>query len=535
MIFISSHKRALRSIAFSIVGFLLIAAPLLTQAQPAFVKDSLDHFIAREMARWQVPGLAIAIIKDGKVVHSKGYGVRDVKTKKPVNELTLFQIASNSKAFTGTAIAQLQEEKKLHLDSPVTRYLPWFSLYDPSSTQLCTVRDVLTHRIGHGTFQGDFLNWGSNLTRKEIVERMRLTQPKYPFRYQYGYCNAGYITAGEIILASTGKTWDEYLKSQFFDPLEMQHTHTSYPAMKADTNACKPYTIYLDKLEELPLANIDNMGASASINSCVADMANWLIMQLDNGKFNGKQIVSSQVLRETRKSSMIVRDNQSKLFPSKHFGTYGLGWASYDYNGRRVYEHSGGANGFVTKTEFIPEEKLGVIVYTNSDANSLYDALVKQVIEAYMGMPYRNVSALYYEAGASSREAELRFTDSLMALSYLNKQNKIAPEIKNKDLQGYYENPFYGKIAIYEKKGVLYMAMQHHPDNIATLEYVGDNQYLTTYSDKVCGIQLSMVKREGNRPLSITIKVADFIDYESYEFRYLGIPAGTKLQPEKLW
>jgi CubicO group peptidase (beta-lactamase class C family) len=476
------------------------------------------------MKRWQVPGLAIAIVKDGKVILTKGYGVTSVNGSQKVNEYTLFQIASNSKAFTGTAIAQLHEEKKIHLDSVATKYLPYFKLFEPSSTQLCTVRDLLTHRIGHGTFQGDFLNWGSNLTRKEIVEKMSLTKPKYPFRYTYGYCNAGYIAAGEIILESSGLTWDQYLQTKFFQPLEMKHTNTSYESMKLDANACAPHTIYVGRLIQIPLANIDNMGASAAINSCAADMANWLLLQLNNGTFNGKTVVSPGVLRETRKSQMIVRDVNSKLFSGKHFNNYGLGWASSDYYGKRVYEHSGGANGFVTKTEFIPEENLGVLVYTNSDANSLYDALPKQIIEAYLNLPYRNISQMYYDASADNREKELRATDSLMALSDNN--------FDSKSLVGYYQNAFYGKIALFEKKGKLMMWMEHHPKNIATLSYLNENKFVTVYSDLTCGIELSTVKLENNQPKSITIKVNDFIDYESYEFEFIGIPKGAKFPPE---
>jgi hypothetical protein len=178
------------------------------------------------------------------------------------------------------------------------------------------------------------------------------------------------------------------------------------------------------------------MGASAAINSCAADMANWLLMQLNNGKFNGNSIVSSSVLRETRKSQMVVRDVNSKIFSGKHFNNYGLGWASSDYYGKRVYEHSGGANGFVTKTEFMPEENLGVLVYTNSDANSLYDALPKQIIEAYLNLTYRNISQIYFDAGTDSRENELRATDSLMALSAGSRPE----DFETKRLVGYYQN-----------------------------------------------------------------------------------------------
>jgi CubicO group peptidase (beta-lactamase class C family) len=242
-------------------------------AQPAFINDSLDTYIQREMKRWNIPGLSVAIVKDGKVLLTKGYGVREHGKPAKVNEYTLFQIASNSKAFTGTAIAMLDAEKRVKLDEKVTTYLPWFRLYDAGSTAQCTVRDLLCHRIGLQTFQGDFLNWGSTLSRKQIIERMALTRPVYPFRYTYGYCNAGYITAGEIIPQVTDTTWDDFVYHRFFKPLKMVHTNTSYTAMLNDTNACTPHTLVKGNITTMPLANIDNMAASAAVNSCVADMS----------------------------------------------------------------------------------------------------------------------------------------------------------------------------------------------------------------------------------------------------------------------
>jgi CubicO group peptidase (beta-lactamase class C family) len=483
-------------------------------AQNAFISDSLDAYVNREMQRWQVPGLAISVVKDGKVVLSKGYGYTNLESKKPVNEFTLFQIASNSKAFTGTAIALLNYEKKLGLDEPVSKYMPWFKLYEPSSTQLCTVKDLLTHRVGLGTFQGDFLNWGSTLSRKEIIEGMARTKPLHPFRYTYGYCNAGYITAGELIPLVDGRSWDNYLEQVFFKPLGMTHTHTSYELMKNDANACTPYTLYYGKLKSMPLTNIDNMGPSASINSCVADMAKWLQLQLDSGKWNGQQLIPFKVIQETRKSHMVSGDIQSRLFPSKHFSTYGLGWNSYDYNGKRIWEHSGGANGFVTKTEYIPEMCLGVIVYTNSDANSLYDALVKQVIESYMGLPYRNISETYYNRSLPGMKSENMEMDSLLGLV----KSKPKPPIPLTYFEGNYTNELYGGMQIIEEKGKLSMHLSHHPNNIGALQYIGNNQFLCTYSDITCGIQVLKFDMEGGTIKTLHVKVNDFIDYQTYPF-----------------
>ncbi len=486
----------------------------LIQAQPLFIKDSLDIFINREMKRWQVPGLAIAIIKDGRVVLAKGYGVKRSGGNEPVNELTLFQIASNTKAFTGTAVALLHQQKKLSLEAKVTTYMPDFRLYEEDYTRQCTVRDLLCHRIGLQTFQGDFLNWGSNLSRKEIIHKLRDTRPVHPFRYKYGYCNAGFITAGELIPVITDTSWDDYIRYKFFEPLGMRHTNVSYKALVKDPNACAPHTLVDEKLVVMPHTNIENMGPAASVNSCVADMANWLLMQLDSGRFNGKQVVPFSVLAETRKSNTIVSDAGSRLFPGKHFVTYGLGWQSYDYAGRRIFEHGGGANGFVTKTEFIPEENLGVIVYTNTDANSLYDALVKQVIEAYFGLPYRNLSEKYYRSFAAAADAEKKELDSLR--SVVAAKNK--PPFDLGRYAGRYHNPFYGEIEIKLEKGALNLYFSHHPANIGRLAYLSGQTFLCTYTDVTCGIQQIPFKINDGQVTGVTIKVNDFIDYLSYDF-----------------
>ncbi len=485
-----------------------------TYAQPAFIADSLDTYIKREMQRWQVPGLAIAIVKDGKVVVQKGYGVKAFDKPEPVDEYTLFQIASNSKAFTGTAIAWLNSEKRVLLDEKVTTYLPYFKLYDETSTQLCTVRDILCHRLGTQTFQGDFLNWGSNLTRKQIVEGLGRTKPVHPFRYKYGYSNAGFITAGEIILAKTDTTWDDFLTHRFFKPMGFTHTSTNYASISNDKNACMPHTLVDGKLVKMPITNIDNMGASASINSCVADMKNWLLLQLDNGKLNGQQIIPAEVIAETRKSNMVVSDVNSRLFKNKHFSTYTLGWSMNDFNGKRVIEHSGGANGFVTKTEFIPEEKLGVIVYTNSDANSLYDALCKQVLEAYLNQPYRNVSELYYTNTAKGKQAEAEQLKALRDTIAL--KNKTPLPLTN--YVGTYNNSLYGKVEVKLVKGKLQLFMEHHPNNIGQIQHIADGRFLCTYSDVTCGVEPLFFGVENNQVKSVTVKVNDFIDYLSYEF-----------------
>lgn len=506
----SSLKRILLTFFTAILS-------ICTQAQNSFITDSLDQYVQREMKRWQVPGVAVAVVKDGKVIVCKGYGVKssDKKTSgNAVNEYTLFQIASNTKAFTATAIALLDYQKKLMLDKPVTEYMPSFKLYDPHATAMCTVRDLLCHRIGLGTFQGDFYNWGSNLSRAEIIAGLGRTKPKYPFRYTYGYCNAAYITAGELIPLVTQQSWDDYLRLTFFEPMQLQHTNTSFEKMKSDTNACTPHTLYRGKLLTMPLTNIENMGPSASINSCVADMSKWLLLQLDSGKCNGKQVVPYRVLQETRKSHMIDGDIYSRFFTNKHFSNYGLGWNSYDYKGYRFWEHSGGANGFVTKTEFCPELGLGVIVYTNSDANALYEALTKQIIESYLPITYRNISEFYFERSKPMKEAENMQLDSLLKLA----ASKPALPIKADAFEGKYKNELYGDMEIKREKGQLTVHLSHHPAMSGKLEYLGSNRFLLSWSDFTVGTETVSFEAENGMVKSIDIKVNDFIDYEAYPF-----------------
>ena len=506
----------MKKIFATVIAGLLLNLPLTlpVAAQPAFITDSLDAYVNRAMQQWQVPGLAVAVVKDGKIVVAKGYGVSNVETKQKVDEFTLFQIASNSKAFTGTAISLLNYQKRLLLDTTVTSYLKDFKLYDDCATQQATVRDLLCHRLGYATFQGDFLHWGSNLSRKEVVYNWRTLKPVYKFRYTYGYTNMGFVTAGEIIKAVTDTTWDDYITVHFFKPLQMKHTNVSFSELTNDKNACKAYTLVDNKLTLLPYTNIDNIGACASINSCISDMANWLLMQLDSGRFNGTTVVPWPVLAETRNSQMVIGDVSSRMFPSKHFTTYGLGWQLYDYNGKKICENGGGANGFVTKTKFIPELGLGVIVYTNTDANSLYEALTTQIIDAYMQLPYRNYSDIYLNrnnAGVAQDSTELAGYRATVA-------KKNTPDLKLKDYTGKYNNSFYGEIEVREENGQLNIYFSHHPNNIGQLQLLEGNKFLCTYTDVTCGVKVTPFTVEKNKVKSVTISVADFIDPLPYEF-----------------
>ena len=211
-------------------------------AQHSFIKDSLDAYINKGMKDWNIPGLAIVIVKDGKVVTMKGYGVRDLETKEPVDENTLFMIASNSKLFTATSLAQLESDKKLSLDDKIIKYFPWFRAYDSTTTNLVTKRDMLAHHLGTKTFQGDFTFWNSNYSRDSIMYKMRLLKPNGNFRQQWGYCNSCFLTAGEVIQEVSGKPWEVYVYDNIIAPLDMTNTHALGNNMEQMPNAARPYS-----------------------------------------------------------------------------------------------------------------------------------------------------------------------------------------------------------------------------------------------------------------------------------------------------
>jgi CubicO group peptidase (beta-lactamase class C family) len=492
------------------VLFVLISTVGFSQRQPAFITDSLDKYIAREMAAQNLPGLAIAIVKDGNIIVSKGYGVTETGKSQMVNDSTLFQIASCSKAFTATSLALLSFQKKLSLDDTVKKWMPGFHLYNDYATKEVTIRDLLCHRIGMQTFQGDFLNWNSNLTRAQIIGAMATEKQVYGMRAKFGYCNAAYLTAGEIIPVVTGQSWDTFVKATFFDPLQMTRTSTTHDAIANDKNACKPHTYYQGKLLSFNADNVDNLGPAASINSCAKDLSHWLLMQLDSGRFMKKQIVPFPVLKETRKPQTIL-DNRSA---TSHFTMYCLGWFSYDYNGKQVFYHDGGADGFLSTVCFIPELNLGITILVNSDNCTLYGDLRKQVIDAYMQLPYQNYSAVSVARSKKAMKEDEKYIKTLQDSAAL----KLPLPVAMKAFTGVYINSVYGKMNITTDGGKIAATFEHHPAMLGKLEYIGNNRFLCTFNTSMWGINVAPFVIKDGWVESITINVNPSVDMMPYTF-----------------
>ncbi|HVZ26875.1 MAG TPA: serine hydrolase domain-containing protein, partial [Sediminibacterium sp.] len=252
--------------SFLLAVGLLFSAIISAQETPDFIRDSLDAYIRQGMSDWHIPGLSIAIVKDGKTVFMQGYGEQNLATHEKTNPQTLFMIASNSKLFTATALAQLEYDRKLSLNDKVTRYFPDFRLYDSDATNLVTIRDMLSHHLGTKTFQGDFTFWNGGLTRSQIMYKMRLLKPVGQFRVDYGYCNSCFLTAGEVIPKVTGKPWEVYVYDSLIIPLQMRNTHTLTTGMSQRPNVAVPYTnAFGGTLKALPYDQVDNLAPAGSI------------------------------------------------------------------------------------------------------------------------------------------------------------------------------------------------------------------------------------------------------------------------------
>ncbi len=489
----------------------LVACFIQAAAQPVFVKDSLDDYISREMKRWNIPGVAVAVVHDGNVVFSKGFGVRETGRKEKVNEETLFQIASCTKAFTGTAMAMLED--RLSLDERVANIFPSFSLYDPYPTGEVTIRDMLSHRIGFRTFQGDFLHWDCNLTREELMYNMKNIKPVYSFRSRYGYCNAGFLVAGQALQAVTDTTWDEFMKYRFFDPLNMKRTSTDHASIVNDRNAAKPYTVLDGRLIPLKYADINALAPAASINSCARDMASWIRMLLDSGRYGGSRIVPFEAIRKTWSSHTVVREPRDPTGEERHFYTYGLGWFLQDVKGRKVISHDGGANGFLTNTTLVPQERFGFFISTNTDANAFYDALREQLLDAITGTPYTNRSEAMYRRVQPYFQAQDSIRHALLGKAG-GKSNDHAPQAYT----GKYRNEVYGDIEVTSNGGRLVINFSRHPNLVGRLHPSGGDTFICSYSDVTYGVKEIPFEVAGDRAVAVTIKVNDFIDYMSYRF-----------------
>lgn len=449
---------------------LLLTPGVFAQTAPP---SDLDAWVARSMKEFNVPGLSVAIVKDGKVVVAKGYGVRKLGDSTPVDENTLFPIGSNTKAFTTAALATLVDEGKLSWDDHVYERLPGFQMYDPYVSHEMTIRDLITHRSGMGLGEGDLLFWPpSTYSREEIIHKLRYMKPASSFRSKYAYDNLLYMVAGQIIPAVTGISWDDYVRTRIFSPLGMKTSNTSAHALKSTDDVASPHSIVDGKLQVVPFEALDNVGPAGSINSSATEMARWVLLQLNRGKFTDREgrLFSEKRSREMWSGQTIlpINDPPPPLAGLKaNFAAYALGWGTRDYQGRKLVGHTGGVLGFVSRVMLVPDENLGVVILTNAEQGGAFDSILFHVIDHYFGLPQTDWIANFKATTDQQRSDAAE--EMKKAEATRNAQSK--PSLPLEKYAGTYEDAWYGTSTIRNENGRLTLSFDHTPGMVADLEH----------------------------------------------------------------
>ena len=464
-------RRVLLAALFAAVAL----QPVRTDTDPL---AGLDAYIRRGVAEWRVPGLAAAVVKDGAVVFASGYGVREAGKDARVDTHTLFAIGSTTKAMTAALVAMLVDEKKVEWDAPVSRYLPWFQLKDPSATRELMVRDLLTHRAGLGN--ADYLWYGQNSSTEEILKRVRLVDPAYPIRSNFIYQNIMYAAAGAVIEAASGRSWTDMIRTRIFEPLRMSDTIPTAATLGAKTNVASPHDTIAGEVRVIENASVDPVAAAGAVWSSVADMAKWMQFLLDGVKVggpNGNRLLSEQSFAELFKPQTIA---PYEIYPTTrlthpHWMTYGLGWFQEDYRGQAVDFHSGSIDGMVALHGLIRDERLGVYVLANLDHAELRHAIMYTVFDRFAGRADRDWSAEFlklYTGLAKEADAE-------RAKKEAARVRGTSPSVPLEKLAGTYSDPLHGDVTVSADGGAL--QIRYGSGYVGTLEHWHYNTFRATW------------------------------------------------------
>lgn len=453
--------------------FFVLAGNLFSQDSSL---NDLNPYVLRTLKEFQVPGMSVGIVKEGKVIFAKGFGVKNITTNEPVDTNTLFQIASNSKAFTAACLAILIDRGKLNWDDRVVDHLPGFQMSDPYVTKEMRVRDLLCHRSGLGLGAGDLLFFPpTDFTREQMLYKLRFIKLESSFRSKYAYDNILYPVAGELIKAVSGKTWEEFVKENIFDVLGMNSTRSGVNYLKKNDNVASPHSIVEGKLVPIELIDVDNIGPAGSILSNVNDLTKWITAQLDSGRF--KNAISDSNILFTKKETVQmwkphtiipVNDPPELLKDSKtNFRSYGLGWNISEYYGNKIVWHTGGLPGMVSRITMVPGKKIGIIILTNQLAGAAFQAVTYHILDLLFDVPkttwIKNFSKVMDKYNTSVEEKIFKM-DSARA-------KDSEPSLPLEKYAGKYKDAWYGTITIKYEDEKLFLNFDHTPKLSGELEH----------------------------------------------------------------
>ncbi len=444
----------------------LLSMPV--QAQQV-IPDQFDEWVQQGMEQWQIPGMAIAVVKDGEVVLAKGYGIQKLGEADLVNEHSQFGIASVSKHMTASSLAVLVDEGVIAWDDPVTKHIPWFKLSDPWATENVTIRDLLTHQVGVGRMLGNRLQFMTNRSREELLYRMRYHDFEQPFRSSYVYSNVMYTLAGEIVKAVTDLTWDEFMHERFFTPMGMSRTNTSITQLHSDENAAWPHQFIRDEVVTIPRRNWDNAAPAGGINSTAADMAEWMKLQLDDaGTHHETEYISSQTIRALQTPQVSLGTNSVDA-PQR---SYGFGFTITDYNGTRTLTHGGATDGMNTSFLLAPEHNFGIIVMTNV-FNSFREAVVYTVLDHMLGIDGNDWNRIYFDGYQNRFEAVSLIREEFES----TRKTGTSPTHSLDEYSGSYHHDLYDNADLILKDGKLHITLWDDEELSGELEHWHHNTF----------------------------------------------------------
>ncbi|WP_253400584.1 serine hydrolase [Pontibacter sp. HSC-36F09] len=508
-----------------------LSSVLPLQAQ-SISQQEIDQVVEQAMTAFQVPGIAVAVVKDGKVVHMKGYGVNSIKTGEKTTEHTLFGVASNTKAFTAASLGLLVEEGKIKWDDKVVKYIPEFRLYNNYVTEEFTIRDLLTHRSGLGLGAGDLMMFpdGNDFTVNDLIRNIQYLKPVSDFRSKYDYDNLLYIVAGEVVARVTGTSWSDFTEKRILQPLGMTRSAASYDRLQDLTNTIEAHAVIEGKLKVINRYNLPFGAAAGGIYTSVHDLSKWLIMLMNDGRYGDdlkQRLLTQKVIREQWTPQTIIPYNGKSPF-NTHFRSYGLGWFLSDVKGHKEVSHTGGLPGMVSQVTMLPELNLGIIVLTNQQNGQAFRSITNTIKQAYLGMEAHDwVAELKQEEDEYVAEATA-YTDKIWG-----DVNKVLKEKKSKvafdNYVGTFEDKWFGFVEIYKQKNKLYFKSLRSPRLQGEMLYYKDNTFVVKWTDRSFEADAFVVfvpDQKGNLS-GISMKAVSPLTDFSYDFHDLDF---TKVQ-----
>jgi CubicO group peptidase (beta-lactamase class C family) len=496
-------------------------------AQPLSAAQ-IDTLVEKTLKAFNVPGIAVGVVKDGKLIHAKGYGIANLRTGLKVNENTLFGVASNSKAFTSAALGMLVDEGKLSWDDRVTDYIPEFKLYDAYVTNEFTIRDLLTHRSGMGLGAGDLMMFpdGSDFTKKDIIHNLRYLKPVSSFRSKYDYDNNLYIVAGEIVAKVSGMSWEDFIEKRIMQPLGMKSSAASVSRLKDKSNAIRPHAPVNGKIETIDIDWSETANAAGGIWTNVTDMSKWIIMQMNHGKYGDglKQQLFTDLVHEEMWSSQTIQPIKTLGPYNSHFATYGLGFGLRDVKGYKQVMHTGGLAGIVTQVLMIPEINLGILVFTNQQQGAAFTAISNTIKDGYLDIHGFDWVKILHD-GVAANEANAKQIMDAIEKSVKQNQQTNASKTDFNMYKGMYKDPWFGDIEVTMKDGKQWLTSRRSPKLSGELFAYKGNTFIVRWTDRSMDADafvMFSIDKEGNADGMKMEAISPLTDF-SFDFQDLDL------------